>query len=1004
MISSSSERNPVERLAEEFAARLRRGERPALSEYTAKYPQYAAQIEELFPALVIMEQLKPAEGDLSGPSGGPTAEEVPPLECLGDYRILREVGRGGMGVVYEAEQQALGRRVALKVLPRKLLADSKHRRRFEREARLAAKLHHTNIVPVFGVGEQDGLPFYVMQFIEGLGLDEVLDELQRLRAGGQPQCAAAKPPPAEGNDLSAADVARSLLTGSFPPPVADASQDQSAADLPEKSAGEKSSAAPAAGRLLSDSLVVLPGRSGPSGQRQTKPPTYWQSVAQIGVQVAGALEYAHQQGVLHRDLEPSNLLLDRRTTVWVTDFGLANGEADRARQAETKAKEGQARLQRSNYAASMQLARVAWDSHNTNDSHVRTLLEETADFPERGFEWYYWQGLCHLRTEHLTLLGHQGRVTAVAFSTDGRRLVTAGNDGTARVWDATTGRALLCLRVHRSQITSVAFARDGQWLVTGSTDGMARVWDAISGQELRKFQNQGTGPLWAVAVTPDGKRVVTGSEEGTPRILDAASGQILLTLQGPTPLPRFAASLVGWLRSWQGPLLAASVLYPGRTGHTGRVWSIAVSRDGQRLITGSGDATARIWDAATGRLLLPPLQHGAEVTAVAISTNGQMMATACGLAGEVTLWDAVSGRELQKSSGHTGRVWSVVITPDGQRIVTAGEDGLVKIWDAASGQELQKLPADLGRVPSISVSSDGQRLVTGSWNKPAKLWNAVSGQEILEFKEPASAPRSVAMTPDGQRIITGGWDGAVTLWDASSGHKLLESKERHRDEVQSIAVTRDGQRIITGGADRTARIWDMVSGRELLILKGHTKAVSSVAVTADGERIVTGSLDGTVKIWEAAAPGQLALWAKQDKETPQPPAAWRLPVAGAPGFIQDWLVLAPLKVKDDDGWSEQLEREYIPGEARLQPREGKPVLVEGQEWTWQAHHGEEVYKHMLPEWFGALERAGPVTLRKGTNVLVFKTVNACGVWLGCARFVDEEGNPVPGLQVRLTPE
>jgi serine/threonine protein kinase len=323
MISSSSGRNPVERLAEEFAARLRRGERPALSEYTAKYPQYAAQIEELFPALVIMEQLKPAGGDLSGPSGGPTAEEVPPLECLGDYRILREVGRGGMGVVYEAEQQALGRRVALKVLPRKLLADSKHRRRFEREARLAAKLHHTNIVPVFGVGEQDGLPFYVMQFIEGLGLDEVLDELQGLRAGGQPQCAAAKPPPAEGNDLSAADVARSLLTGSFPPPVADASQDQSAADLPEKSAGEKSSAAPAAGRLLSDSSVVLPGRSGPSGQRQTKPPTYWQSVAQIGVQVAGALEYAHQQGVLHRDIEPSNLLLDRRTTVWVTDFGLA---------------------------------------------------------------------------------------------------------------------------------------------------------------------------------------------------------------------------------------------------------------------------------------------------------------------------------------------------------------------------------------------------------------------------------------------------------------------------------------------------------------------------------------------------------------------------------------------------------------------------------------------------------------------------------------------------------
>jgi serine/threonine protein kinase/Flp pilus assembly protein TadD len=326
MANSSNERNPVERLAEEFAARLRRGERPALSEYTAQYPQYAEQILELFPAMVVMEQLKPAAGDLTGPSGAPIAEDVPPLECLGDYRILREVSRGGMGVVYEAEQQALGRRVALKVLPRKLLADSKHRRRFEREARLAAKLHHTNIVPVFGVGEQDGLPYYVMQFIQGLGINEVLEELRRLRVRGESASPASQPKSAVSNELSAADVARSLLTGPFEPAAAEASLDPSPAEVPAGDAREERLAAPPAGWLrksLSDSSVVLPGQSGPSGQRKAKPSTYWQSVAQIGVQVAGALEYAHQQGVLHRDIKPSNLLLDRRTTVWVTDFGLA---------------------------------------------------------------------------------------------------------------------------------------------------------------------------------------------------------------------------------------------------------------------------------------------------------------------------------------------------------------------------------------------------------------------------------------------------------------------------------------------------------------------------------------------------------------------------------------------------------------------------------------------------------------------------------------------------------
>src|SRR5262249_57860897 len=103
------------------------------------------------------------------------------LEQLGDYRIIREVGKGGMGIVYEAEQVSLGRHIALKVLPRKMLLDAKQKRRFEREAKAAAKLHHTNIVPVFGVGEHEGMPYYVMQFIQGLGLDEVIDELERMQ-------------------------------------------------------------------------------------------------------------------------------------------------------------------------------------------------------------------------------------------------------------------------------------------------------------------------------------------------------------------------------------------------------------------------------------------------------------------------------------------------------------------------------------------------------------------------------------------------------------------------------------------------------------------------------------------------------------------------------------------------------------------------------------------------------------------------------------------------------
>ena len=174
MSTSSDGQNPVDRLAEEFAERLRHGERPSLTEYVQRYPQHAEEIRELFPALAMIEQLKPVSADLTGAYDGDAIQATAARpERLGDYRILREVGRGGMGVVYEAEQVSLGRHVALKVLPGQALLNPTHLERFRREAKAAAKLHHTNIVPVYGVGEADGVHFYAMQFIRGEGLDRI---------------------------------------------------------------------------------------------------------------------------------------------------------------------------------------------------------------------------------------------------------------------------------------------------------------------------------------------------------------------------------------------------------------------------------------------------------------------------------------------------------------------------------------------------------------------------------------------------------------------------------------------------------------------------------------------------------------------------------------------------------------------------------------------------------------------------------------------------------------
>src|SRR6516165_8221459 len=211
MGESMSGSDLLNNLAYEFAERYRRGERPALTEYADRYPDLAAEIRELFPMLAMIER---AGGSADPPpetsAAGPRRDGAIP-ERLGDYRILREIGRGGMGVVYEAVQESLGRHVALKVLSPDRSAGPVALARFRREARTAALLHHSNIVPVFGVGEQEGICFYAMQYIQGRGLDAVLREVAALRRedGGARAGANAGP------DRLPAGLATGLATGRF---------------------------------------------------------------------------------------------------------------------------------------------------------------------------------------------------------------------------------------------------------------------------------------------------------------------------------------------------------------------------------------------------------------------------------------------------------------------------------------------------------------------------------------------------------------------------------------------------------------------------------------------------------------------------------------------------------------------------------------------------------------------------------------------------------------------
>jgi tetratricopeptide (TPR) repeat protein len=368
MSEADQERDPLEVLAAEFTQRQRSGESPSIARYVAQYPELAAEIQELFPAIAAMERLK-VHKELG--SGTRVSLGGFRLERLGDFRILGEIGRGGMGIVYEAFQESLGRHVAVKVLPRQSLLDAKQLQRFQREAQTAAKLHHTNIVPVFGVGEHEGFHYIVMQLIRGIGLDAVLGRLREVASCGaaSPSLGEAHPCPAP-TDRAGQDagppllecrpsgevtrLVRALVEGQFrpahefglaypqcPETAVPSREDQAAATGRSSFGGGAPARTEAEPRSRWSATEAFPGHhdteisrsrtatsavpetAAAPGQPWRLGPPYWRSAATIGLQVAEALGYAHAHHTLHRDVKPANLLLDLQGIVWITDFGLA---------------------------------------------------------------------------------------------------------------------------------------------------------------------------------------------------------------------------------------------------------------------------------------------------------------------------------------------------------------------------------------------------------------------------------------------------------------------------------------------------------------------------------------------------------------------------------------------------------------------------------------------------------------------------------------------------------
>jgi WD40 repeat protein/serine/threonine protein kinase len=457
--------------------------------------------------------------------------------------------------------------------------------------------------------------------------------------------------------------------------------------------------------------------------------------------------------------------------------------------------------------------------------------------------------------EILQLRGHTNRVPTAAFSPDGTRIVTASLDKTARIWDTATGKEILQLSGHTGGVWSAAFSPDGQRVVTASSDKTARIWDAVTGRELAQLTGH-SARVWSAAFSPDGRNVVTGSFDKSARIWDAATGRQLLVIAGHTDLVATAAyspdgkrivtaSLDQTARIWDASTGQQLVLL---NGYKERVMSAAFSPDGTHIVTASYDKTARTWDSATGKQMLLLSGHTGRVNCAAFSPDGKRIVTAS-YDKTARIWDAVTNQEILVLRGHTDRVWSAAFSPDGARVVTTSFDKSARVWDASSGREITQLLGHENLVVSGSFSRDGERVLTASNDMTARIWEAGSGRQIMVLNAPARI-WGAAFSPDGRRIGTATDDNLARIWDAASGQEKMQMRG-HTGRVLSVAFSPDGRRLVTASFDKTARIWDVATGRQLMQLNGHTDVVEIAAFSFDGRYILTASDDKTVRIWDS---------------------------------------------------------------------------------------------------------------------------------------------------------
>ena len=747
------------------------------------------------PVPLHLEETSPyLTGDALGRSSEPQRTQI------SEYELLGEIARGGMGIVYRARDRKLNRLVALKVT-RGQLASGDEAKRFQAEAEAAAKLDHPHIVPIYEVGESDGLSFFSMAFVEGQSL------AQRVAAGPLPPRDAAalirQVAEAVAYAHSRGVIHRDLKPGNI---MLDAAGQPRVTDFGLAKRTDSDSSLTQAGQVMGTPSFMPPEQAQGKNEQVGPLADVYSLGATLYCLVTGRPPF-HSANVV----ETLKQVVEREPAA----PHLLNPAVDR--DLDTICLKCLQKRPEKRYASATALAE---DLHRYLDH--RSILARPVGDVEKLTRWCRRNPL-----EAATLTGIVA-ISVLAFvliSWNYLRAEDARKEEATQRQEAQTRekaerweryRANMVAAGGAMQLHNISAARDA--LEAAPDEHRNWEWHYFSHQlDTAQHVIRLGDRIQVIAISPDGTLAAVQPAVGPAQLWDLRTRQQTGSLPNLSPVSEFI-----------------------------------FSPDGKLLACEFADRMA-IWDVDAAReraVLKLPARRIHELAE--FSSDGSRLAICCEDK-TVRVWDTASGKELLALRGFEQEVAQAVFSPDAKRILTAGGNSRnARIWNAETGDLLRVLPGE-GSVGHAIFNPRGDRIVTVE-SYPSnllRLWDAETGKMLEEMRGHTNAAEAIAHSPDGLRIVSGGIDRSIRLWDGRSG-KAVSSRDGHRDRVQHVGFSPDGKTTITAAMDRTVRLWDSMNGAPLAVLHGHTGAISAASYSADGRTIVTASVaEGAIRLWDA---------------------------------------------------------------------------------------------------------------------------------------------------------